>query len=237
MVTDRNEAEHMTGPGVSVIVPAYNEEAGVRAQVEHIAAVLSAEGMLHEVVVVDDAQPTKRQTKLSRPAPAFCSTYRIEGMAHRSRLGSPLRDTIRLSSATRTGPTHQRRYRTWFATWQAPIWPWEPVPARMSTSRCCDVLPNGCSPGWQAGSPAERYRSQLRAASFSSRVRRAVFSDSLQSVLLYDNSHSSFAGRRLSGCLSSHRLLPASRHVQDQPAALHGFHRSGPAYGCPFSAA
>ncbi|MCG3207752.1 MAG: Undecaprenyl-phosphate 4-deoxy-4-formamido-L-arabinose transferase [Anaerolineae bacterium] len=40
--------------GVSVVVPAFNEEAAVRAQIEAIGQVLSDYGLPHEIIVVDD---------------------------------------------------------------------------------------------------------------------------------------------------------------------------------------
>src|SRR5579884_3732098 len=41
-------------PPVSVVIPAYDEEGGVAAQVESIRRVLIAHGMTYEIVVVDD---------------------------------------------------------------------------------------------------------------------------------------------------------------------------------------
>lgn len=49
-----SETETVPGPGVSVIVPAYNEESGVAGQVLSIRRVLTAVGMPNEVIVVDD---------------------------------------------------------------------------------------------------------------------------------------------------------------------------------------
>jgi glycosyltransferase involved in cell wall biosynthesis len=40
--------------GVSVIIPAYNEEAAVAGVIRHIREVLTAAGLTHEVVIVDD---------------------------------------------------------------------------------------------------------------------------------------------------------------------------------------
>ncbi len=39
---------------VSVVIPAYNEEAAVREQVENVQRVLNSQGIVHEIVVVDD---------------------------------------------------------------------------------------------------------------------------------------------------------------------------------------
>ena len=39
---------------VSVVIPAYNEEAGVREQVENVRRVLNSQGIVHEIVVIDD---------------------------------------------------------------------------------------------------------------------------------------------------------------------------------------
>jgi len=44
----------MRWPPVSVILPAYNEAAAVASQVEAVARVLEAHGILHEIIVVDD---------------------------------------------------------------------------------------------------------------------------------------------------------------------------------------
>lgn len=41
-------------PGLSFIIPAYNEEAGVAATVERLKAVLARTGMDHEIIVVND---------------------------------------------------------------------------------------------------------------------------------------------------------------------------------------
>jgi glycosyltransferase involved in cell wall biosynthesis len=39
---------------ISVIIPAYDEEAAVRGQVENVRRVLTSQGIVHEIIVVDD---------------------------------------------------------------------------------------------------------------------------------------------------------------------------------------
>ncbi len=39
---------------VSVVIPAFNEEAAMREQVENVRRVLNSQGIVHEIVVVDD---------------------------------------------------------------------------------------------------------------------------------------------------------------------------------------
>jgi glycosyltransferase involved in cell wall biosynthesis len=39
---------------VSVVIPAYNEEAGVRAQIDTVRHVLNSHGIAHEILVIDD---------------------------------------------------------------------------------------------------------------------------------------------------------------------------------------
>jgi glycosyltransferase involved in cell wall biosynthesis len=41
-------------PGVSVVIPAYNERDAIAAVVDHVHAVLAGAGVAHEVIVVDD---------------------------------------------------------------------------------------------------------------------------------------------------------------------------------------
>lgn len=43
-----------TLPPITVIIPAYNEEMGVRAQVEAVGAVLQRHGLVYEIIIVDD---------------------------------------------------------------------------------------------------------------------------------------------------------------------------------------
>lgn len=51
---------------VSVVVPAYNEEGGVAAQVENIRRVLCSYGISHEVIVVDDGSTDQTAEKAIR---------------------------------------------------------------------------------------------------------------------------------------------------------------------------
>src|SRR5688572_21245945 len=53
-------------PAVSVIVPAYNEEASVGAQVTAIRHELAARGVSHEVIVIDDGSQDQTATEALR---------------------------------------------------------------------------------------------------------------------------------------------------------------------------
>jgi glycosyltransferase involved in cell wall biosynthesis len=50
----REETVFTSGNGVSVVIPAYNEEKGVGPQVESIRLVLSSHRIKHEIIVIDD---------------------------------------------------------------------------------------------------------------------------------------------------------------------------------------
>jgi glycosyltransferase involved in cell wall biosynthesis len=54
MVEDPEEGGPLAESGVTVVIPAYDEEAAVGAQVKSIRRVLSAAGVAHEIIVVDD---------------------------------------------------------------------------------------------------------------------------------------------------------------------------------------
>jgi glycosyltransferase involved in cell wall biosynthesis len=54
MVESPRRVERDADQGVSVVIPAYDEEAGVGAHVKAIRRVLSVAGISHEIVVVDD---------------------------------------------------------------------------------------------------------------------------------------------------------------------------------------
>jgi glycosyltransferase involved in cell wall biosynthesis len=50
----QNNGERVHGKPVSVVIPAYNEEAAVREQVDNVRRVLNSHAVVHEIVVVDD---------------------------------------------------------------------------------------------------------------------------------------------------------------------------------------
>jgi glycosyltransferase involved in cell wall biosynthesis len=50
-------------PPISVVIPAYNEETAVSAQVESIRRVLISQGIVHEIVIVDDGSQDRTAEK------------------------------------------------------------------------------------------------------------------------------------------------------------------------------
>ena len=54
----------MTTPGLSYIVPAYNEEGAIVATIERLRAALAALGMPHEIIVVDDGSRDQTRARM-----------------------------------------------------------------------------------------------------------------------------------------------------------------------------
>lgn len=71
---------------ISVVLPAYNEEAAVGAQVEAIRGVLSTHGMINEIIVVDDGSEDQTAKKPSGLAPAWSGILKTEVTVRLSKL-------------------------------------------------------------------------------------------------------------------------------------------------------
>ena len=59
MLLSRPSGEDATTTGLTVIIPAYNEERGIAAVVEQVRDALDADGLPYEIVVVDDGSSDK----------------------------------------------------------------------------------------------------------------------------------------------------------------------------------
>jgi len=75
-------------PAVSVIIPAYNEEASVAQQVQRVRQILSAHGFIHEIVVVDDGSEDSTANE------AMHAGARLLRHAENSGYGASLKDGI-----------------------------------------------------------------------------------------------------------------------------------------------
>jgi len=94
-----------TGP-VSVILPVYNEEEAVGAEVDRIRTVLDAHGLVHEIIVVDDGS-TDRSGVHAAAAGATVITHadnRGYGAAIKTGMAAARYDTIVISDADGTYP-------------------------------------------------------------------------------------------------------------------------------------
>ncbi|MCC7162900.1 MAG: glycosyltransferase family 2 protein [Anaerolineae bacterium] len=100
--------QFVTAP-VSVIIPAYNEEQAVGAQVHSIARVLEAEGIPHEIIVVDDGSHD-HTTEHAIQAGARVLRHlenRGYGASLKTGIDAAHYDTIVISDADGTYPSHE----------------------------------------------------------------------------------------------------------------------------------
>ena len=61
-----NRERQMDLPPLSIIIPAYNEEAGVGAQIEVIRRVLCERAITHEIIVIDDGSVDQTADKATQ---------------------------------------------------------------------------------------------------------------------------------------------------------------------------
>jgi glycosyltransferase involved in cell wall biosynthesis len=96
-------------PPVSVVLPAYNEEAAVRIQVEAIRAVLTMHRLQHELIVVDDGSTdnTFEEALRARARVVRHTSNRGYGAAIKSGMLAALYDTIVISDADGTYPAEE----------------------------------------------------------------------------------------------------------------------------------
>jgi glycosyltransferase involved in cell wall biosynthesis len=94
---------------VSIVIPAYNEEAAVREQVETIRRVLESQGVAHEIVVVDDGsrdrtleEAVKSQARVLRHP-----VNRGYGAALKTGILAAKYDTIVITDADGTYPAEE----------------------------------------------------------------------------------------------------------------------------------
>jgi glycosyltransferase involved in cell wall biosynthesis len=94
---------------VSVVLPAYNEEAAVASQVETIRRILSAEGITHEIIVVDDGSKDRTAEEASRARARVIrhSTNRGYGAALKTGIIAATYDAIVITDADATYPPDQ----------------------------------------------------------------------------------------------------------------------------------
>ncbi len=96
-------------PPVSVVIPAYDEEGGVAAQVESIRRVLIAHGMTYEIVVVDDGSSDRTaQEALGAGARVLQHPQnRGYGASLKTGINAARYDTIVITDADGTYPVEQ----------------------------------------------------------------------------------------------------------------------------------
>ena len=81
-----------TAPALSVVVPAYNEEAGIAACVEQLRAALQALAASWEIVVADDGS-RDRTADIVRDLAAADPRVRLLALPHRGK-GATVRDGL-----------------------------------------------------------------------------------------------------------------------------------------------
>jgi len=94
---------------VSVVIPAYNEEAAVRGQVENVRRVLNAHAIVHEIVVVDDASQdrTGEEAVKSRARVLRHPANRGYGASLKTGILGAKYDTIVITDADGTYPAEE----------------------------------------------------------------------------------------------------------------------------------
>ncbi len=98
------------GPAaISVIIPAYNEEAAVGAQVASIREVLCSHGIEHEIVVVDDGSTDDTATKAIEAGARVLQKQQNQGYGAAIKTGiiAAAYDTLVISDADGTYPADQ----------------------------------------------------------------------------------------------------------------------------------
>jgi glycosyltransferase involved in cell wall biosynthesis len=103
------EVDPASNPAVSVIIPAYNEEGAVRAQVESIRETLAAAGIRHEIIVVDDGSEDRTAAEALGAGARVLQhpQNRGYGAAIKSGIRAARFDRIVISDADGTYPTHE----------------------------------------------------------------------------------------------------------------------------------
>ncbi|HEX5418014.1 MAG TPA: glycosyltransferase family 2 protein, partial [Chloroflexota bacterium] len=91
---------------VSVVIPAYNEEGAVRAQVESIREVLTAHDLTHEIIVVDDGSTDRTAAEALAAGARVLQHQQNRGYGSSLKTGikSALYDTIVITDADGTYP-------------------------------------------------------------------------------------------------------------------------------------
>ena len=96
---------------ISVVVPAYNEAGAVRPTVEHLAATLTAAGLQHEILVVDDGSTdgtSEALADLDRKLPSLRvishARNRGYGAALKTGIREALADVVAITDADGTYP-------------------------------------------------------------------------------------------------------------------------------------
>jgi glycosyltransferase involved in cell wall biosynthesis len=98
-----------TSKPVSVVIPAYNEEAGVSAQVESVRRVLHAHGIAHEILIVDDGSEdrTAEQALQAQARVLRHPANRGYGAAIKTGIMAAKYDTIVITDADGTYPSEE----------------------------------------------------------------------------------------------------------------------------------
>lgn len=100
--------ESITTP-ISVVIPAYNEELGVRAQVESIERVLTSRAIPHEVIVVDDGSEDRTAEEALKAGARVLqhASNRGYGASLKTGIVAARYDTIVISDADGTYPAEE----------------------------------------------------------------------------------------------------------------------------------
>jgi glycosyltransferase involved in cell wall biosynthesis len=97
------------GIGVSVVIPAYNEERGVGPQVESIRLVLTSHRIKHEIIVVDDGSDDRTAEEAVRAGARVFRHLKNRGYGASLKTGilSATYDAIAITDADGTYPSDQ----------------------------------------------------------------------------------------------------------------------------------
>lgn len=103
------ESANGSPPAISVVIPAYNEEHGVAGVVRHVGEVLTAAGLVHEIIIVDDGSADDTACKADEAGAVVLrhSSNRGYGASLKTGILSATHDLICITDADGTYPAER----------------------------------------------------------------------------------------------------------------------------------